>query len=247
MSPSSPSPIAATQPDALSLRRYDSSHGSHTHEHFQVLLGLGGVLELEVDGRGKRVAMGEGCVIAPGSRHDFESRAGSRCLVLDSADPGWAACHSQPARRGQAMALARQLAPMLQQADGQLLPGASGLLLKAWQSPPVSGSSATPRIRRAIDWLGLSQWAGLRLHENLALADLAQQVALSQTHFAARCREETGLSAMDWLRDLRLTRARHLRAAGFSVAQVAWRCGYQSPSALTAALRRDGPGWQHTV
>ncbi|RYX91329.1 MAG: AraC family transcriptional regulator [Comamonadaceae bacterium] len=234
---------AAQPPDALSLRRYGASHGSHAHDHFQVLLGLDGLLELEVDGRGTRVATGEGCVIAPGSRHDFESPAGARCLVLDSADNGWANCHPQPARRGQAMSLARFFAQALQQPGGQLPPQAAGLLLQAWR-PAQSSAPRNLRDRRMIDWLGLSRWAGARLHENLGVASLAKQVFLSPTQFAARCREETGLSAMHWLRDLRLTRARQLRALGVSVAETAWRCGYQSPSALTAALRRDEMVWR---
>ena len=69
----------------LSLRHYGASPGSHSHDHFQILLGLSGALDLEVAGRGVRVAPGDGCVIAPGDRHDFESTRGSVCLVLDSA------------------------------------------------------------------------------------------------------------------------------------------------------------------
>ena len=69
--------------DALSLRRYGPSPGSHSHDHFQVLFGLEGALELEIEGRGQRVAQGEGCVIRPGARHDFEAQRGSLCLVLD--------------------------------------------------------------------------------------------------------------------------------------------------------------------
>jgi quercetin dioxygenase-like cupin family protein len=79
----------ATPQGSLSLRHYGASHGSHAHAHFQVLLGLDGVLELEVQGRGQRIGTGQGCVIAPGERHDFESRSGSRCLVLDTSDTGW--------------------------------------------------------------------------------------------------------------------------------------------------------------
>lgn len=41
---------------SLSLRHYGASHGSHAHEHFQVLLGLDGVPELEVQGHGRRIA-----------------------------------------------------------------------------------------------------------------------------------------------------------------------------------------------
>ena len=33
--------------ESLSLRDYGPSHGSHSHDHFQVLVGLEGVLELE--------------------------------------------------------------------------------------------------------------------------------------------------------------------------------------------------------
>lgn len=244
IAPTMTSPHATLAPphDALSLRRYGASHGSHAHGHFQVLLGLEGALDLEINGRGQRIATGEGCVIAPGTRHDFESRSGSRCLVLDSVDAGWAACAPQPARRGQAMALARQLARALQQ-PGALAPlHAPALLLQAWRP----GQASTARSRRAIDWLALSQWAEARLHESLGVADLARQVFLSPTQFAARCREETGLSAMHWLRGLRLARARRLRGLGASVADTAWRCGYLSPSALTAALRREGAGWRLT-
>ena len=34
----------------LSLRHYGASPGSHSHDHFQILLGLSGALDLEVAG-----------------------------------------------------------------------------------------------------------------------------------------------------------------------------------------------------
>jgi quercetin dioxygenase-like cupin family protein len=69
----------------LSVRQYGASHGSHSHDHFQVLVGLEGELELEVAGRGRRIGAGDGWVVPPGERHDFEALNGSRCLVLDTA------------------------------------------------------------------------------------------------------------------------------------------------------------------
>ena len=45
---------------------------------------------------------------------------------------------------------------------------------------------------------------------------------------------------MQWLRQQRLAHARQQRGLGLSVAEVARRTGYRSPSALTAALRRLG-------
>ena len=83
---SSPSPR-----HELALRDYGRSHGSHAHDHFQVLIGLHGVLEIEVEGRGAGIGAGEAQVIAPGERHDFNGRKhGSLCLVLDTTQPAWA-------------------------------------------------------------------------------------------------------------------------------------------------------------
>ncbi len=238
----------ASAADALSLRRYGPSPGSHSHDHFQVLLGLEGTLELEIEGRGLRVAHGNGCVIEPGARHDFESRRGSLCLVLDSAHAGWAACaqHNEPLS-AQARTLAQYLASALLQ--GRPLAQAHGpaLLLEAWSAIPPQipktpqAAGATSR-RRTIDWIQLSQWAAREWHRALTVADLAQRVHLSPSQFGARCREELGLGAIEWLRSQRLAQARLLRDSGLSVAKVALQTGYRSPSALTAALRRDALG-----
>lgn len=227
----------ATPQGSLSLRHYGASHGSHAHPHFQVLLGLDGVLELEVQGRGQRIRAGQGCVIAPGERHDFEARSGSRCLVLDTAQAGWADCPAQPAQAAQALALARYLTQALQQPDGLAQHYGPLLLLDAWRT----SSTALKRYERPIDWNQLAMWTGQHLHESLSVAQLAQQVFLSPSRFAERCRRETGLSVMQWLRSQRLALAVQLRDGGMSVAETALRCGYQSPSALTAALRRLRP------
>ncbi len=227
----------ATPQGSLSLRHYGASHGSHAHAHFQVLLGLDGLLELEIQGRGQRIGAGQGCVIAPGERHDFEARSGSRCLVLDTAQTGWAHCAAQPARAAQTLALARYLAQALQHPDSLAQHYGPLLLLDAWRAP----SSLPRRYERPIDWNQLAVWAGQHLHEPLSVAQLAQQVFLSPSRFAERCRRETGLSVMQWLRNQRLALAVQLRDGGLSVAETALRCGYQSPSALTAALRRLRP------
>ena len=220
----------------LSLRHYGASAGSHSHDHFQILLGLSGTLDLEIDGRGLRVAAGAGCVIEPGARHDFESARGSQCLVLDSHESGWARCTRQSAPPAHALALVHYLAAALRQ--GQPLAQAHGpaLLLEAWMAAPAT--ALPPSRRRAIDWPALQRWAAQHWHGELTVADLAQRVHLSLSQFAVRCQGEQGLSAMAWLRSQRLVQARLLRDSGMAVAEVARRTGYRSPSALTAALRR---------
>ena len=225
-------------PHSLSLRDYGASRGSHAHDHFQVLVGLAGVLDLEVEGRGARVGAGDAQVVMPGYRHDFEARGGSRCLVLDTTHPAWARCavHA-PADASRLRALAQYLAQCAQQPDASVLTLQHGpaLLLEAW------GAAAPAHTRsRRIDWTALAAWARARWHEPLGVAELARVACLSPGQFAQRCRDEQGVSAMHWLRMLRLAHARELRLAGMGVAETARRTGYRSPSALTAALRRIG-------
>ena len=221
--------------DHLSVRAYSASHGCHDHGHFQILVGLEGALELEIAGRGQRIAAGDGCVVPPGERHDFEARQGARCLVLDSHASDWALALAMAGPTAATQALARYLA----EACARGLPRAQAmgpaLLLESW----LPDGAAPRRARRAIDWSALADWARTRwAHEAIEVADLAARAHLSPAQFAARCREELGLSTQRWLRGLQLEQARRLRAQGLPVAEAARRSGYRSPSALTAALRR---------
>jgi len=222
----------------LALRDYGDSHGSHAHDHFQVLIGLDGVLEIEVEGRGCGIGAGQAQVIAPGERHDFNARKhGSLCLVLDTTQPAWARCAERaPTGAPQLHTLARYLAQCIRQPQASALALLHGpaLLLEAWSPGPASSDSR----RRRIDWPLLADWARARWHEPLGVADLADVACLSPSQFAQRCREEQGMSPMHWLRSLRLAHARELRLGGMGVAETARRTGYRSPSALTAALRR---------
>lgn len=246
--------------DALSLRDYGPSRGSHAHDHFQVLVALQGVLALEVEGRGRRLAAGQGFVVAPGDRHDFEAETGaSRCLVLDTRDAAWTPHVGQRASGPQAAALARYLGLCLAlpRPPALALAQAPLLLCEAWALPPHQGGPGAARClpqgddggsaaeplsarRRPIDWPALAAWAATQWHRPLTVDDLAARVFLSPGQFAQRCRDAQGLSPLAWLRRLRLAEARRLRAAGLAVAETARRTGYRSPSALTAALRREG-------
>ena len=227
-----------SEPHGLSLRDYGTSRGSHAHDHFQILIGLAGVLELEVEGRGSRVGAGDARVVMPCDRHDFESRSGSQCLVLDTRHSMWSRCAERlPADASRLQALAQYLALCAQHPEASMLTLQHGpaLLLEAW-----GAAASVPSRSRPIDWTALAAWARTRWHEPLAVADLAGVACLSPSQFAQRCRDERGVSAMHWLRMLRLAHARELRLAGMGVAETARRTGYRSPSALTAALRRLG-------
>ncbi len=219
---------------SLSMRQYGPSPGSHAHDHFQVLLGVEGTLELEVQGHGRRIIAGEGCVIAPGERHDFEAVGSASCVVLDTAHLPWADVMGAQIHSATALALAQYLRIAFTREDSLARHYGPALLLDCWRTPATKNT----RSQRRINWHSLAQWCELHLHRPLTVADLAQQVFLSTSQFAARCQQETGMRPMQWLRDLRLCRARSLRAQGMGWADIATHCGYRSASAMATAMRQ---------
>jgi AraC-like DNA-binding protein len=153
--------------------------------------------------------------------------------VLDTDDEAWLRCAEKPACDEEVAALARWLGLAWQRRGAMPATAATSLLL-AWRP----SQAAACRPRRPVDWSWLSAWVAQNMHRDLTVADLASRVHLSASQLSDRCLEANGVSAMAWLRTQRLERARALRASGISVAETAHRCGYRSPSALTAALRR---------
>ena len=72
----------------------------------------------------------------------------------------------------------------------------------------------------------------------LGLEELAREAGASSRTLAREFAAETGLSFTAWRNRLRLSEASAQLAEGSSVAEVARRCGYGSPSAFTAMMRR---------
>lgn len=216
-----------------SIRTYGPSPGSHAHDHFQVLWGLEGSLELEVEGKGAIVNAGHGLVIAPSDKHEFESLRGSRCLILDSPDLGWSSRECLPQFAKASNLLAQYIAEAIEQKIPFDAGQAAFLLAQSW-----GPTTQITRARRDVEWQGLSLWVIEHLSRPLSVGDLAAKACLSESQFRARCVEALGCSPMQWIRRLRLEQAQRLRLQGMSVAEVANQTGYDSPSALTAALRR---------
>ncbi len=78
-----------------------------------------------------------------------------------------------------------------------------------------------------------------RLAEPLTLATIAAEVHLSVYHFVRVFREATGETPHRYLTRLRIERARRLLSgSSLSVEQIAARCGFATPGALSSAFLR---------
>lgn len=76
-----------------------------------------------------------------------------------------------------------------------------------------------------------------RLGEPLTLADIAAEVHLSVYHFVRVFRGATGETPHRYLTRLRIERARELlTGTDLTIGQIARRCGFVSPGALSTAF-----------
>jgi len=107
-----------------------------------------------------------------------------------------------------------------------------------FMSPQATGPAA-PQARGALvaRALGLMQ---AHLEQPLTIAALSARLGQPQRAVEARMQAELGATPRAVYRRLRLRLAQKLATdTGLSVAEIALRCGYQNPAALTRALRAE--------
>lgn len=204
---------------AMSVRGYLGAYEPHSHSHAQVLLGIQGSLQLEVDGRPAFVDPSCGLVVPAGSRHGYLADSPAKVLVVDC-----------DATRGTER-LRRFALPSAWRAEPRAC-NADVLLSDVIGAP-------TLQTRRRLDLAQLAMAVDAELHRGWSVAELASLCRFSPQRFRARFAELTGLSPLAWVRQRRLDAAERLLRAGLPLEAAALQVGYASASALCFALRRE--------
>jgi len=236
-------------PPILSLRHYNHDQIVHSHQHTQLVFGLHGQLEFEIDGHGSRIQQQLLAVVPSDVRHACGSPAGSQCLVLDIPDDLWLGQrlghHAAPARRILEQPAALRLNPAQSQLVGWLAASpindpiiseqGAALLLASLAAGCESVTQKCP-----LPLAALHAHVDRHLAHPLAVQDLARFAGLSVPRFHARFVSETGVTPLEFVRHRRLQQGRELLiSTRLAVGDIAARVGYASQSAFTAALRRE--------
>ncbi|MBM7060811.1 helix-turn-helix domain-containing protein [Pseudomonas sp. UL073] len=232
----------------LSLRYYDRDQIAHSHDHAQLVFGLRGTLDFEMDGHGSLVQRHRLAVVPPTTHHTCESALGGHCLILDVPDESWLrdnlGAHLDSGRRLIEHATTTELAPAQMQLVDWLAAspindpviarqGAALLLASLSDAQPGAVPSHLPLAQLDAH---IDRHAG----HPLQVADLAGLAGLSVARFHSRFLAETGQTPMDYVRQHRLQLAlRLLRDTSLAIGAIAERVGYASQSAFTAALVRE--------
>jgi AraC-like DNA-binding protein len=203
-----------------SLRHYAGEYAAHAHAHAQVLVGLEGCLQLELDGHAAFVDAASALIVPAGVEHAFLAEAPARVLVMD-APPG-----------GELQRVRRFVPPAAWKAQ-------PAEALDAEAAIATLGGTATLLPRRRLDLAMLEAAVATAPAQDWSTPRLAALCCLSPQRFHARFAELTGVSPAAWVRARRLDAAERLLRAGLSLDAAALQVGYATASALAYALRRE--------
>ncbi|MGB3125358.1 MAG: AraC family transcriptional regulator [Pseudomonas sp.] len=233
----------------LTLRHYIEAPLAHSHDHAQLVFGLSGHLDLEVDGRGSQVHESSVMVLPFSAHHTCGSRDGSRCLVLDVPTEHWVLQslgeHADASRRlldqPARLSLDSRQSQLVQwlahsPVDDPLIVQQGAVLLLASLNHPL----AQPLPGRRLPYAAFNAHIERHAAHPLQVADLARIADLSVARLHARFMTECGQTPMDYLRRHRLNMAlKLLRETPLPIGEIADRVGYSSQSAFAAAMLRE--------
>jgi AraC-like DNA-binding protein len=228
----------------------DTATRHHAHDFHQIVIGLHGRAEFEIEGLGGAISAFSGCIVPANHVHYYAGTGDNRQLILDL--PGEAACltgfHHELTRLFDAPRffalddpLRRYLDFLLLELDvaGDSAPQQERLAatLLGCLNARLTVAPAPPRGRR-LDLARLDRFIERHLANRLSVADLAAEACLSEAHFRHCFRQQVGLSPWQYVRRKRLDAARRLLAESrLPLYEVAALTGFASQSALSSACR----------
>lgn len=232
----------------------------HAHDFHQIVITLCGTARFEIDGLGGRLDAYAGCIVPANCEHYYSGNAENRQLILDLPTEAPALCgdHRELAALFDAprfFTLDNALRHYIAFMESEMV-----VMETALGHPIPLNADAMRHDRLAVAFLGAlmsrlgpgSRQAGGRINlipiqrhiechlaEPLYVADLASLACLSEAHFSAQFRRQTGLSPWQYVRRQRLGAARQMiLQSALPLADIALQTGFASQSTLSHAFRR---------
>ena len=244
-------------PSAIHLIPLDTITRHHDHDYHQIVIGVDGHAEFEIEGLGGSIAPLSGCIVPASHVHYYEGVGINRHLLLN-LPPGsfpLAGQHHEFARLFDAplffsldTALTRYIDFLVQELgerEGrapqplmhqEMLATTFLSCLNARLQPPREAPSNQQRINLA----SLDRYIQQHLSQRLSVADLARHACLSEAHFTDCFRQQAGVTPYQYLLTQRLRTAQHLLVSTrLPLSEIADQTGFSTQSSLSHAFRRS--------
>lgn len=244
-------------PSAIRLIPLDNATRHHGHDFHQIVIGLSGHAEFEIEGLGGAIAPLTGCIVPASHVHYYEGIGENRQLILDLPGDAAPLCgpHHELTRLFDAPRFFSLDEPLRHYLDFLTRELDQPHYRQAPSPPPLQHELLTATFlgclharlhpdlldhgRRRLDLKTLDRYIQRHLSRRLTVADLARQACLSEAHFSACFREQTGLAPYQYLLRRRLGAARRLlTTTRRPLSEIAARTGFANQSALSHAFRR---------
>jgi AraC-like DNA-binding protein len=220
------------------------------HHRFVLCISLQGAASVMVDEEVVRIESGTGLLVFPHQFHlwtDFaEGQTHWLLITFELAD-----ADALQALRGRllplntaSLGLVRLVAEQYATLQGRriaipIITHACALLLSILLQAVARDERGRPEPSRARKIMQtVAQYVHQNLSTSLRLPDVARASGISESHLRARFRALTGIALGEYIRRVRLHRARVLlRGTALSVKEIADRCGYTSIYTFSRAFR----------
>lgn len=223
----------------LSFRSYDGERNDDRHAFAQLVLPVGGMLDIDVGGRGCRLDLATAAFIEPHTLHSQSASGANRFLIVDFDTGAIAERSTEQLARLTFLSISpatRRLIDFVDLATSER--GTVSGLAHYWTPlllDSLAAVPARPKSRLGV-LLGRLEAAPGAAWTTEAMARTA---GMSVSRLHALFQAELGRSPQAWLADLRLRRVQEwLAGSTASIAALAHRAGYSDQSALTRAMRR---------
>lgn len=242
------------------VMRLPADGDRHHHSHCQVVVGLSGEADIDVNGRGAHLDASRACVLPADVAHDFRGDARNHVLVInidehspELSEPGHPEYEllNRFFDRPRQLSLDTTLQGLIQSCSAELGRRGGNLSIQHYLATGIvhcMGSvllDLSPTARaphgndKSVDMAKIDRYVEANLHRPVSVEDLASCVCMSRSHFHERFRHSQGLTPHQYLLRARLERARVLiEETGLPLWDISHRTGFSSQSALTNAMRK---------
>ena len=227
---------------------------SHKHAHHQIIIGISGEANFEIEGVGGKIDGYSGCIVPSNERHSFCGDEGNNVFLLDVGKDiiesnGLHGGADDELRRlfdsRRYFSIDQQMHLMLfslsseikaNSDDPSFKPLVAELVLRSL-SNRLSSSSAGVEHRIHGDRLDLNiiqQYIHAHIADKIQVSELAQVCDLSASHFYQKFRDKTGISPHQYLILERIKVAKFLLDnTNKNLTDICFSLGFSSQSAFT--------------
>ncbi|PSW18046.1 AraC family transcriptional regulator [Photobacterium sanctipauli] len=223
----------------------------HNHGYNQVVIGLSGQTEFDIEGAGNLVCPGQGCLVAADAEHAFSGVGNNEILVLnvptDQLQPVYSSENMlRLFEQSGYFHLDRQAQTLIQALTAEMTAHPDDLLLSRACTDTLMcvlhrhfKPSGVEKQSHRLNMDTIDQYINQHLTRKISVTQLAGVAYLGESQFHHLFKEQTGITPHQYVLKKRLELAKGLiEESQLSVAQVAQSTGFASQSSFTQAFTR---------